>query len=317
MKQFVRERESTDVLLDAAPALRVFQAENLPAEISFQNPETALACASLVGLSVLLLWPLLRKHTVVWMALLIMNLLPVLSFCYRYVPRQNMALWHRLLAGGPEQQKVMAELKDTVYRLSDIAPGLHEMVMPGAFGHLYRVRTLHGYSSLPPPNLSNLSRGAPDRWRVKAADWVYESKARNQSAGVFATNGAPGLARFQWKGRTPRRFQVEEPVLTRIRVTFETGPAGFLLRTDSWYPGWQATAEGRRLAVKKTEPCFSEIEIPADVRVLELCYQPRYLQPARWLQLIGVLTVGITGVRPMTGPRKNRLWLRQSVSQRD
>jgi hypothetical protein len=317
VKQFVKEREPTNVSLDAAPALRVFQAENLPAEISFQNPETALACASLVGLSVLLLWPLLRKRTPVWMTLLVLNLLPVLSFCYRYVPRQNIALWHRLLAGGLQQQKVMTELKGTVYRLSEIAPGMHEMVIPGALGHLYRVRTLHGHSSLPPPNIYKLTRGSPDQWGVKAADWVYESKARNQAAGVFATNGAPGLARFQWKGQLPRRFQVEEQALTRIRVKFETGPAGFLLWTDSWYPGWQAAADGRRLAVQKIEPCFSQIEIPADIAILDLRYQPRYLQQARWLQLIGILTLGIVGVRPMTGSRKNRVLPRQSVFQRD
>ena len=317
VKQFVKEREPANVSLDAAPALRVFQAESLPAEISFQNPETALACAGLVGLSVLLVWPFLRKHTPVWMALLVLNLLPVLSFCYRYVPRQNMALWHRLLAGGPEQQKVMAELKGTVYRLSDIAPGLHEMVMPGAFGHLYRVRALHGYSSLPPPNLHNLSRVDPDQWRLKAADWVYESKVRNQAAGLFATNGAPGLARFQWKGQRPRRFQVEDPALNRIRVKFEPGVAGSLIWTDTWYPGWAAIAEGRQLAVRKIEPCYSQIEIPSDVRTLDLRYQPLYLQQARWLQLIGVLGIGITGVRLRTRPRKNRELQAQSVPQRD
>jgi hypothetical protein len=317
VKQLFKEREPANVTLDAAPALREFQAENLSAEISFHNPETALACASLMGLSVLLLWPLLRKHPAVWMALLVINLLPVLSFCYRYVPRQNIALWHRLLAGGPQQQKVMTELKGTVYRLSEVAPGMHEMVMPGAFGHLYRVRTVHGYSSLPPPNIYRLAGGSPDRWGVKTADWVYESKARNQAAGLFATNGAPGLARFQWKGQLPRRFQVEEQALTRIRLKFETGPAGFLLWTDSWYPGWQAAADGRRLAVQRIEPCFSQIEIPADVTSLDLRYQPRYLQQARWLQLIGILTLGIAGVRPRIGSRKNRVLLRQSVFQRD
>ena len=317
VKQFVEEREPTNRSLDAAPALRVFQVENLPAEISFQNPETVLACASLLCLAAILFRPSSRKHPLVGIAFLILNLLPVLSFCYRYVPRQKMVLWHRLLAGGPEQQKVMAKLKGTVYRLSEIAPGQHELVMPGAFGHLYRVRTCHGYSSLRLANLYDMSRKAPDRWRLKAADWVYESKVRNQAAGVFAANGAPGLARFQWIGQPPRRFQVEDAALNRIRVKFETGPAGILLWTDTWYPGWQATADGRLLAVRKTEPCISQIEIPADARILDLRYQPLYLRQARWLQLIGVLGIGIAGVRPMTGPRKNRDLLRRSVSQHD
>jgi len=212
---------------------------------------------------------------------------------------------------------VMAALNGSIYRLSDVAPGLHELVMPGAFGHLYRVRTLHGYSSLRPLNLYDVSRAAPVPLRLKSADWVYESKARNQAAGIFATNGAPGLARFQWQGELPRGFQVEEPALTRIRVKFDTGPAGALLWTDSWYPGWQATAEGRRLAVQKIEPCLSQIQIPADVRILELRYQPRYLQKAQWLQLIGVLGIGITGLWPVTRLRKDRVLFRQSVSQPD
>ena len=201
--------------------------------------------------------------------------------------------------------------------LSDIAPGSHELVMPGGFGHLYRVRTLHGHSPLPPLNLYALSQEAPDQWRLKAGDWIYESKVRNQPAGVFATNGAPGLARFQWKGQLPRRFQVEARALNRIRVKFETGPAGFLLWTDNWYPGWQAAVDGRPLPVQKTELCFSRIEIPADAGILDLRYQPLYLRQARWLQLIGVLGIGITGVSSMTGPRKNPVLLRQSLSPRE
>jgi hypothetical protein len=317
VKQFVLERESTGPSLDTAPLLRVFQVENLPREISFQNPETVLACASLLGLAAILLRPAFRKHPLVAPALLLLNLLPVLSFCHRYVPRENMALWHRLRAGGPEQQKVMAKLSGTAYRLLDIAPGQHDQLMPGAFGHLYRVRTLHGWSSLRPPSLYELSRTAPDRLRLKTADWVYESKARNQAAGEFERNGAPGLARFQWQGQLMRRFQVEQPSLNRIRLTFESGPPGVLLWTDTWYPGWQATAEGRVLTVLKTEPCSSQIEIPAEVRVLDLRYEPLYLRQARWLQWLGVLGIGITGLTGLTGSGRSRLLLRQHVSLPD
>jgi len=317
VKQFVERRETGNPSLDAAPGLRAFQIENLPAEISFQNPETVLACASLLGLAVILCRPALRTQPLVGTALLLLNLLPVLSFCHRYVPRQDMALWRRLLAGGPEQQRVVAKLAGTGDRLLEIAPGMHEFVMPGAFGHFFRVRTAHGYSSLRPPNRYDFYRASPDAWRLEAADWVYESKTRNQSAGAFATNGAPGLARFRWQGQAPRHFQVEDPALNRIRVKFEPGAAGSLIWTDTWYPGWAATAEGRRLAVRKIEPCYSQIEIPSDLSTLDLRYQPLYLQSARWLQLIGVLGIGITGVRPMARPRKNRELQRQSVSQRD
>jgi len=317
VKQFVERREPGKSSLDASPALRAFQIENLPAEISFQNPETVLACASLLGLAAILCRPALRTHRLVGTAFLLLNLLPVLSFCHRYVPRQDITLWRRLLAGGPEQQRVVAKLAGTGDRLLEIAPGMHEFVMPGAFGHFFRVRTAHGYSSLRPPNLYDFYRASPDPWGLKASDWVYESKTRNQSAGAFATNGAPGLARFQWQGQTPRRFQVEDPALNRIRVKLEPGAAGSLIWTDTWYPGWAAIAEGRQLAVRKIEPCYSRIEIPSDVRTLDLRYQPYYLQQAGWLQWIGVLGIGIAGVWPMTRPRKNRELQRQLVSQRD
>jgi uncharacterized membrane protein YfhO len=89
-------------------------------------------------------------------------------------------------------------------------------------------------------------------------------------------------------------------------VKFEPGTAGSLIWTDTWYPGWEAIAEGRRLAVRKIEPCNSQIEIPSDVGTLDLHYQPLYLPWARWLQLIGVLGIGLVAVAPMPATRNKR-----------
>ena len=71
--------------------LRVFQVENLPAEITFQNRETLFAWLGLVALAVLVLSPARRNQTACWIGLLILNLLPVLWFCYRYVPRGDLS----------------------------------------------------------------------------------------------------------------------------------------------------------------------------------------------------------------------------------
>jgi uncharacterized membrane protein YfhO len=86
---------------------------------------------------------------------------------------------------------------------------------------------------------------------------------------------------------------VEDAGLNKIRVTFEPGPAGELLWTDTHYPGWKAKADGRALPLKKAGPCFSKIEIPSDIRSLDLCFQPRYLRAAAWLTLVGILGMGI------------------------
>ncbi len=302
--QIVREREKTDYWLDSAPALRGFQVENLPAEVSFKNPETILAFLGLLSLSMMLVFPGWRSRSAPLLVLLALNLTPAVLFTRRFVPRQSLSLWRGLCEGGPEQKRVMGALGNTAFRLWDITAGLHDQLMPNALPHLYQVRAVHGYAALRPQNLYLLPQDEQQKWLPQIADWVYRSPKSSDGAAMFQRNETPGLARFQWRGAA-RRFSVAERRLDEVRITFDAGETGQLLWTDTHYPGWRAILDGCSVPLAKVNPCFSLIDVPVGGRELVLRYEPRLLRVGVALSLgglAGCLGLGRVRIRSRLNP---------------
>jgi hypothetical protein len=191
---------------------------------------------------------------------------------------------------------VATTLAGTAQRLWEVAPGNHEMVMPAELPHLYRVRTLHGYSSLRPRSLLGLPASELEKWRPQTADWIYQSNARGLPTGELSRNATPGLARFQWRGQQVRPFTVQDVGLSQIHLSFEPGESGRLLWTDSWYPGWQAKVDGRPVVLEKAAPCFSSLEVPANAQTLVLQYRPRFLSAGLAMAAAGLFLSAVLGV---------------------
>jgi hypothetical protein len=296
VRQMLVQRDAANVSLDQAPALRNFQAENLPNEITFRNHETVLAWISLVALGGLLLYPTARRKDWAVVGMVCLNLVPPLLFAHRFVPHQPMDQWRRLLAGGPEQQRVTAVLGGSSLRLFEIAPGMHEQLYPNAFPHLYGVRTVHGYSALQPRGLAFLTAREQAALKNQLADYVYESDNRGQSSGRLRKMDGPEWARFQWVTATSRSFHVHETGLNTIRLEFDPGAKGHLMWTDTFYPGWTAAVDGREIPIDQRAPCFSQIAIPADAHWLVLRFEPRGVAIGKLLVLLGILGLIVVGL---------------------
>jgi hypothetical protein len=216
----------------------------------------------------------------------------LLLFTARFIPRQPMELWNRLLAGGPAQRAVADILGNTPLRLWEIAPGVHEELFPYALAHLYRVRTVDGYSALKPRSIYLLSQEEKERYRPQIADYIYESREIGQASGELIRNATPGLARMQWKTRIARDFQVAQHGVNEIHIEFSPGPPGTLLWKDTHYPGWKATLDGRPVALQATPPTFTSIQIAENARRLVLRYRPTYLLPSLAVSIGAMLLVG-------------------------
>ena len=283
LRQYVTRKAARNPAFDEAPTLRESQIKSLPAEVSFLNPEAVLGFASLVALGTFLMVPSVRRNSWAWAGLLLLNVLPELVHSRRALPHHPMALWYQLQAGGPEHQRLAAQLRDTPLRVLEIAPGINERLYPGALSAVYRVRTVLGYAALRPRGPSTLTAAELERWRPQVADRIYESTARGQATGDLRTNATPGLARFQWMTPLRRPFTITEPNLHTIHVSFDPGPGGTLLWSDSFYPGWIARLDSSNVPVKLIIPCFNAIEIPASANTLVLQYEPRFLRLGKTL----------------------------------
>jgi hypothetical protein len=261
VKAFVLERATTNVMMDHAPALRSFQAENLPNEITIANPETVLALASAVSL---LLFFSVRQgfRTAALPVLLLLNIAPLLLFAERFIIKSPMQLWHALLQGGPEQKRVLSTV-GPFERFTETAPGRHEYVFPGVTCLYYKLHNLVGYSSFP--------LAQPNR----AANHTYSSPERGLSQGVFPSPNPNKAVRFVWKTPNERAVEIKNESLNTLTLEIGSGAPGPLLRTDTYYPGWRV----RNVHASEThsELANNAVEVPSPSTTLHLEYRPSFL----------------------------------------
>lgn len=255
--------------------LRAFQVENLPHEISFANPEVLGACLGMLLLAAHFYWVPLRSSRRVQLALLALNLAPLLLFAHRFIPRASLEQWHRFAAGSEEQRRVAAALGEKSTRLSDEAPGHYAELFPMNYAQLHRIHRLQGYAALQP----RAQIWHPNADPTKVADFRYTATAV-PGTGEWQTIHPHSAARFSWEGGDVRSIAVRRESLNTLELAFPSGPAALLRRTDTFYPGWRAfDAAGRELPLQQLAAVHSQIEVPAGTERVALRYQPRWLLP--------------------------------------
>jgi hypothetical protein len=258
-----------------AKALRRFQVDNLPTEISFRNPEVIAGVLGMVCLACFLLKPELRAKPGFWILLFCLNLLPLILFTRRFVPCHPVQLWQKLSQGSEQKALALVAHAGGGRIWEPDMPG-RKLMIPFAFGHLYETPTVAGYAALQPEAL------------MLAGPQVQEDIRHRWAVQVAPTNEIKLLKRFNWDGNAPRQFSFSQPRLNTIIVKFEPGPAGFLTWTDTAYPGWKARLDGSFVPLEKQNRVFSRIKIESGSRELRLEYRPAYLSTGLFLGLLGL-----------------------------
>ena len=96
------------------------------------------------------------------------------------------------------------------------------------------------------------------------------------------------------------------------RVTLDTeGPAGWLVLTDVWFPGWKCTVNGRPAEVRRADFLFRAVAVPEGPCEVVFTFEPESYLRGRELSLgaaalVAVLFLGV-GVRrfiPASGRRE-------------
>lgn len=285
------EAQQTSHTQDSAEPLRRFQVQNFANEVTFKNPETVVAFLGLVALGLFLLRPV-QSRLPALNVILILSTLPLLSFGHRYIPMHSFTLWDKIRAGGPEQQRVTAELQPRGLRLLESAPGTYERVFPGAMSQLFHVHALGGHSSLTASNAGFLT-DASGRVPARFYDYEYRSIARGPESGELRSAGHTGPSRFQWGSPTGRKVTVTNETLNTLSLALEPGEAADLVRTDSYYPGWRAFSGRVELEVRFEPPCFSRIHIPPQATEIRFTYEPRHWLKGLWIASIASVLLSL------------------------
>ena len=78
----------------------------------------------------------------------------------------------------------------------------------------------------------------------------------------------------------PGAVRITRYTATEIDLTVESDAPAWLLLTDAWYPGWEATLDGAPLPLLRGNLMFRVIPVPEGTNEVLLRYRPAWLPGA-------------------------------------
>jgi hypothetical protein len=254
-------------------ALRLFQVDNFPAEVSLRNLETALSLLSLLLLSAAIgCKDKGRRRRLVYGAV-VFSLLPVIGFAARFIPDHPVSKFKLLHAGGPAQKRAIDLVAQSGGRILD-----REMrVFPFAMGSLYRVHTVHGYSALQPPGIFRRPKHAELPPEFGADFALCLSDAGSLSVEPLSTH--PPLGRLI--PASDQEVVVAEETLNTLTIRQkESLPLAFY-RSDTPYPGWTNYHPQTVFEIENGVYTIVKVEKAAPNGYITFTYIPQFLDTGK------------------------------------
>ena len=82
----------------------------------------------------------------------------------------------------------------------------------------------------------------------------------------------------------------------RIEANVTTSHAGFLVLTDTWYPGWKAFVDGKETPIMRANYTFRAILVPRGSHTVRFSYEPQSVVIGATLSLISLFFVCLFGL---------------------
>ncbi|MBC7251904.1 MAG: YfhO family protein [Anaerolineae bacterium] len=181
--------------------------------------------------------------------------------------------------------------------LIDARTGTSEPVIVSTMG---RFRLVHSGDVKIYENLDNLSRAfLVHRARVVESD---EAALSAMTAAGFepgdevllAAEGSEEAPELSGGDADTDRVRIITYSAERVVVDVETESEAYLVLSDTYYPGWQATLDGRQVAIYRANVLFRAVYVPAGHHTIEFHYRPKTLV---WGVVVSVFTLlGVVGV---------------------
>jgi uncharacterized membrane protein YfhO len=96
---------------------------------------------------------------------------------------------------------------------------------------------------------------------------------------------------------TVRRADIRSYEPNRVVVDVESGPAGWLVLADLWYPGWICWVDDKPVAVQRAYYAFRAVAVPEGRREVVFTFEPDSYRWGRRISLValaaacGILTL--------------------------
>jgi uncharacterized membrane protein YfhO len=88
-----------------------------------------------------------------------------------------------------------------------------------------------------------------------------------------------------------------------VSLAVDARAPGYLTLSDTWYPGWTATVDGRAVAIRHANVAFRAVPVPAGHHIVDFAYSPLSARLAALASLLAAL--GIAAVLLIAKVRSN------------
>lgn len=182
--------------------------------------------------------------------------------------------------------------------LIDARTGASEPVIVSTSG---RFRLVHSGDVKIYENLDNLPRA----FVVHRARMVEDDEAALAAmAGTGFDPGQEVLLTAETGGEEPAlpgngigtdKARITVYSAERVVVEVNTESEGYLVLTDTHYPGWQATLDGQGVTILRADVLFRAVLVPAGSHVIEFRYRPRTVQVGAAISLVTLFGMVVSG----------------------
>ena len=108
----------------------------------------------------------------------------------------------------------------------------------------------------------------------------------------------------RWYSRLPAQVTHYAPERVEIEVT--AGAPGYLVLTDAWYPGWEATVDGERVPVYRADLLFRAVALDAGNHRIVFTFRPMSLRVGAGVSLVGLVALTVVTTSGLTLSKARR-----------
>jgi hypothetical protein len=223
--------------------------------------------------------------------------------------------WQRLTdllkeAGGPQQAKLLA-LMNIGYFIDDGS------VRVGPTVYTNEIFTIQQVPE-PLPRAYFVSQVFPAKSEAEAVSRLT-SPDFDYHREVIIMGGAVELeALRQTQGQAEEKraaVTVIEQRPNRVSLAVDAPEAGFVILTDVFFRGWQATLDGQPAQIWPANLAFRAVAVEAGTHEIIFSYRPRSFTIGLWVSVITLVLIIITGFWLVKNDYKHHSYIRWSAAQ--
>ena len=115
----------------------------------------------------------------------------------------------------------------------------------------------------------------------------------------------------------PESAKVVEMSSDRVEIDVDSKCGGLLVLTDSYYPGWKATVDGKDATVHPADVAFRGVSVPTGTSRVVFSYEPSSFRTGLLLFAAGVVAMLVLLVTGVLAWRRKRDGARPATTDDD